>query len=370
MDFIVGLPKSHGIDTILVVVDRLSKYAHFVGLRRPLSAKSVAAAFCKEVVKLHGFPASIVSDRDSVFTSSFWDEMFRLSGTQLKMSSAYHPQTDGQTEVVNRGLETYLRCFASEHPNSWSIYLHWAELSYNTSHHSSTGMSPFMAVYGREPPPMHPYHIGDTRLVELADMLEERDAILNSLQDNIHMAQTRMKEQADKHRRHVEFSEGDMVFLKLQPYKQKTLAKYRFEKLSPRYFGPYPILKKIGSVAYKLQLPAEAKIHPIFHVSQLKFAQGFANIGYLPPLPLSQDGEHLLEPELIQDARVVTEHGVQNVELLIKWIGRSQEDSSWENYDVIVEQFPTFRLEDKAFFLAGSNVRPTLVYSRRRAPAA
>ena len=153
MDFIEGLPPSHGYTTIMVVVDRLTKYAHFIGLSHPYTALLIAKTFISHIVRLHGIPTSIVSDRDRVFISSFWKALFQLSGTKLCMSSSYHPQSDGQTEAVNRILEQYLRCFAGSQPLRWQEWLPWAELSYNTSVHSSTKMSPFEAVYGMPPLP-------------------------------------------------------------------------------------------------------------------------------------------------------------------------------------------------------------------------
>jgi len=127
MDFIGGLPKVQKLDTIFVVVDRMTKYAHFYALAHPFTAKDVTVLFLKEVVHLHGFPSSIVSDRDKIFMSTFWSKVFKQAGTSLNMSSAYQPQTDGQTEAVNKCLETYLCCLTGTKPKQWPSWLPWAE---------------------------------------------------------------------------------------------------------------------------------------------------------------------------------------------------------------------------------------------------
>ncbi|KAK1409444.1 hypothetical protein QVD17_35970 [Tagetes erecta] len=366
MDFIVGLPLSNRLDTILVVVDRLSKYAHFIGLSHPFTAKSVASMFCKEIVRLHGFPRSIVSDRDVIFLSNFWQELFRLSQTSLQHSTSYHPQTDGQTEVVNRCLEAYLRCFAHEQPTKWSVYLPWAEFSYNTGYHTSTGTTPFTVVYGRDPPPLIPYSHGDTKNNDLEQQLINRDDMLRLLQINLTKAQDRMRAQANGKRRELSFQVGDYVFLKIQPYRQRSLAKRRYEKLSPRFFGPYQVKRQIGSVAYELKLPPDAKIHPVFHVSMLKPARGSFPTDSIAPLPITKDWEIDLQPATVLEHRWVFEAGQPVLELLISWSQRPIEEATWESYDLLVEQFPSFRLEDKAFYRGGSNDKNQLVYTRRK----
>lgn len=161
IDFIDGLPPFAGKTMILVVVDRLTKAAHFIALAHPYTAASVAQAFLNNVFKLHGFPRSIVSDRDAIFLSDFWKELFALQGVALNYSSAYHPQSDGQSEVVNRCLETYLRCMCMMSLIRW---LPLSEFWYKTNYHTTTQMSPFEAVYGQAPPQHLPYLPGETKV--------------------------------------------------------------------------------------------------------------------------------------------------------------------------------------------------------------
>jgi hypothetical protein len=243
MDFITGLPKSRGYEAILVVVDRFSKYVHFVPLKHPYTAKSMAEIFCKEIVKLHGIPLSIVSDRDPIFVSSFWKELFKLQGTKLKMSTTYHPETDGQTEVVNRCLETYLRCFITDQPKTWVNWVHWAEYWFNTSFHSATEKTPFEIVYGRAPPALHRWVQGETRVEAIQRDLCDRDEALRQLRNQLLRAQEKMKRQADKKRADRSFVCGEWVFVKLRAHRQQSVVTRVNAKLAARYYGPYPIVE-------------------------------------------------------------------------------------------------------------------------------
>jgi hypothetical protein len=156
MDFIEGLPKVCGKSVILMVVDRLSKYAHFIALGHPYTVVSVARAFFDGIIRLHGFPSSIVSDRDPLFTGNVWRDLFRCAGVKLRMSTAFHPQTDSQSEVVNKVIAMYLRCVTSDRPRAWVDWLSWAEYCYNTLFHMALRATPFEVVYGRPPPPILP----------------------------------------------------------------------------------------------------------------------------------------------------------------------------------------------------------------------
>ncbi|CAL1402115.1 unnamed protein product [Linum trigynum] len=194
MDFVEGLPVSGGRSILFVVVGRLTKYSHFMSLAHLYTSLKVVDEFIEGVVRHHGIPSSIVSDRDAVFVSLFWKEFFSRTGTKINMSSAYHPQSDGQMEVVNRCVEQYLRCFAHQQPRRWQMFLPWAELWYNTSFHRIIDMTPFKALYGRDPPSIIPYASASSSVAVVDQLLGERDAVLRELKKTLAAAKEYMKQ--------------------------------------------------------------------------------------------------------------------------------------------------------------------------------
>ncbi|KAJ9542106.1 hypothetical protein OSB04_028612 [Centaurea solstitialis] len=369
MDFIEGLPRSKGVDTILVVVDRLTKFAHFIGLCHPYTAPSVAAVFVKEIVRLHGFPSTIISDRDKVFMSKFWQELFTLQGTKLLRSTAYHPQTDGQSEIVNKSVETYLRCFIHGNARNWAKWLPWAEFWYNTSYHTSSKCTPFKALYGRDPPRLLRFQVGSTGVSSVEEQLLERDAMLDELKGYLLRAQQHMKITADKSRRPVKFQVGDMVYLKLQPYRQQSVARRPFQKLAARFYGPFEVQECIGSVAYKLKLPTSSRIHPVFHVSQLKPAIGTQPVCATIPPNINADMEWEVEPESLLGVRTNRADDGIRTEVLMKWKHLPEFESTWEDMATIVNSFPHFHLEDKVADWGRGNVMNQPIqftYARRK----
>jgi len=300
------------------------------------------------IVRLHGVPSTIISDKDPLFVSHFWLELFKLQGTKLKLSSAYHPETNGQTEVINRCLESYVRCFASDQPKSWSNWIPWAEFWYNTTYHVSIGKTPFEVVYGRQPPSILRFLSNETKVAAVALELSERDEALKQLKAHIQRAQEQMTIYANKKRRDVSLVIGEWVFMKLRPHRQHSVVKRINQKLAARFYGPFQILAKIGEVAYKLQLPDQSKIHPVFHVSLLKKAIGDYEVQGELPRDLEIAEEIVVYPEKVMGNRVTVKEGMTVQQSLIKWKHKTLEDVTWEDTDVLRGQFPDFCLEDKA----------------------
>ncbi|KAF5784342.1 putative nucleotidyltransferase, Ribonuclease H [Helianthus annuus] len=342
MDFITGLPKSQGKEVIFVVVDRLTKYAHFIALSHSFTAANVAQAFLDNVYKLHGWPSSIVSDRDTIFLSNFWKEFTKLQGITMALSTAYHPQSDGQTEVINRCLEGYLRCMAMHRPTSWVKWLSLAEFWYNTNFHTSIKTTPFQALYGYAPP-IHVPYIHRESMVEVVDeFMMAREQTVKLLRENLLKAQNRMIQMANKHRSERQFEVGSWVYLKLHNYVQSSVRSTSYSKLSPKYYGPYLVLEKVGSVAYNLDMPPEANIHPTFHVSLLKKAEG-------PPttlIPLPTAPRFSLLPAVVLDKRVIRRGNKAAAQVLVQWKNKPLSDATWEFKDDLQLRFPDFQMID------------------------
>ncbi|GKA78756.1 putative reverse transcriptase domain-containing protein [Tanacetum coccineum] len=271
MDFVTKLPKSsQGCDTIWMIVDRLTKSAIFVQMRGTNPMDKLARMYLKEVVTRHGIPVSIICDRDPRFASNFWRSLQNALGTNLDMSTAYHPQTDGQSERTIQTLEDMLRACAIDFGKGWVNHLSLVEFSYNNSYHASIKAAPFEALYGRKcRSPVCWTEVGEAQILG-PKLIQETIEKIMQIQQRMQAARDRQKSYADLKRKPMEFQIGDKVMLKVSPWKGVVRFGKRW-KLNPRYVGPFKVLVKVGEVAYKLELPEElSRVHNTFHVSNLK----------------------------------------------------------------------------------------------------
>jgi hypothetical protein len=270
LDFVLGLPQTQrNKDSIMVVVDRFSKMAHFVPCNKTADASHIANLYFREIVKLHGVPRTITYDRDSKFISHFWRTLWRKLGTTLQFNSSYHPQTDGQTEVVNRSLRNLLRSFVGKNIRQWDLLLAQAEFAYNQFPSQTTGHTPFEAVYGLNP-------IGPLELAPLlvtkhfSGDVEERAKEIKKLHEQfrgrILKKNEKYSKQANKHRKPTAFTEGDLVWIHLR---KEWFPSKRSSKLMPRIDGPFRVLQLIRENAYKIELPGDYGVLATFNVSDL-----------------------------------------------------------------------------------------------------
>ncbi|MBW0559909.1 hypothetical protein O181_099624 [Austropuccinia psidii MF-1] len=265
MDFITQLLLSSSFDSILVIVDRFSKMEVFIPTMSSITSLDLTHLFIKNIFSKHGLPSSIVSDRGPLLLSSFWTNLCQKLKISRDLSTAYHPEADGQTERVNQILEQYFRMYVSYHQDDLNTWLPLAEFAYNNSDHSSTKQLPFFTVYGGDPQ-FHSVHITqDTPSGKLSTKIQ---SVQQDVKRELEVSINRFKRYADKSRASLPvFNPGDMVWLSSKNIKSTRITK----TLSERWFRPFPILKKISTHDYHLEFPYQWKsIHPVFHISLLE----------------------------------------------------------------------------------------------------
>ena len=342
MYFVTSLPRTQRQhDAIWVIVDRLTKSAHFLPINVEDSLEKLAQLYVDEIVRLHGVPVSIVSDRDPRFTSRFWPSLQAALGTRLHFSTTFHPQTDGQLERTIHTLEDMLRACVMEFKGSWDTHLALMEFAYNNNYQASIDMAPFEALYGRKcRTPVCWDEVGERRLVglELVQITSEKVKVVH---DNLNIARDRQRSYADNRRKDLQFEIGDQVFLKISPWKG-VLRFGKRGKLSPRYIGPYEIIARVGPVAYKLKLPPElSRIHDTFHVSMLrKYISNPSHVLREQPVHLKENLTYEETPVQIVDRKeqMLMSKVIPLVKIL--WKNYERKAGTWEPKAHMRRQYP------------------------------
>ncbi|GAU30442.1 hypothetical protein TSUD_392550 [Trifolium subterraneum] len=323
MDFVTGLPRNQkGEDSIWVIVDRLTKSAHFIAVKSTYKASRYAEIFLEEIVKLHGVPLSIVSDRDPTFTSYFWHAFQKAMGTRLRMSSSNHPQTDGQSERTIQTLEDMLRACVLEDGGNWRKHLHLVEFAYNNSYHASIGMAPYEALYGRKcRTPLCWTEVGDKGVLG-PDIIQETTMKIKSVKEHMRVAQSRQKSYVDHRRRPIEFDEGDHVFLRVTP-KLGLRGVFKTKKLAPR-------------------------MHDVFHVSQLRkfIPDPFVPVE-LESNDLQPDLTYQPDPIRIVDRDVKVLRNKEIPVVKVEWSQAPDGEFTWELESEMMKNYPYLLSEIK-----------------------
>ncbi|GJT19505.1 putative reverse transcriptase domain-containing protein [Tanacetum coccineum] len=318
MDLVTGLPKS-------------SNY----------KSEKLARIYINEIVARHGVPVSIISDRDGRFASHLWQSLQKALGTRLDMSTAYHPQTDGQSERTIQTLEDMLRACVMDFGGSWDTHLPLVEFSYNNSYHKSIKCAPFEALYGRKcRSPVMWAEVGESRLIGPEIVQETTEKILQ-IRKRLVTARDRQKKYADRRRKPLEFKVGDRVLLKVSPW--KGVVRFgKKGKLAPRYVGPFEIVEHVGPVAYRLRLPQELScVHDVFHVSNLKKCLAESDVQVpLEEIKVDDKLYFVEEPVEIVDRQVKKLKRSWIPIVKVRWDSRRGAEFTWEREDQFKAKYP------------------------------
>lgn len=306
MDFVTGLPESSGFDAICVVVDRLSKAFHEIACHSTIDAEGLAKLYLQNVWRLHGSPDTIVSDRGTLFVSQFWSALCKRLAITSLLSSAYHPETNGQTERTNAVMEQYLRSFVSYMQEDWAEWCPMSEFAGNNTVSATTEVTTFLANTGFHPWMGFEPALETTKKPELKaqEFVNRMESISQVLHDEMRYAQAVQETYANRNQVPAPvFKPGDLVWLKTKNIRTERPAK----KLDWKKVGRFKILETIGKYAYKLELPPSMKIHPVFHVSLVELAATDAHEGHIPPSapPVIVDDGEEYEVEKILDSKKV-----------------------------------------------------------------
>ncbi|GAU50683.1 hypothetical protein TSUD_410390 [Trifolium subterraneum] len=342
MNFVGGLPKTaKGNEVIWVVVDRLTKSAHFIAIKIGTLVPKLAEIYVEQIIRLHGIPSSIVSDRDPKFTSRFWESLQEALGTKLRLSSAYHPQTDGQSEWTIQSLEDLLRACVLEQGESWDSCLPLIEFTYNNSFHSSIRMAPFEALYGRRcRTPLCWYESGET-VVLGPDIVQETTDKIRMIREKMKTSQSRQKSYHDKKRKDVEFQEGDHVFLRVTSTTGVGRA-LKSKKLTSKFIGPYKISERIGKVAYQIALSITlSNLHDVFHVSQLrKYVLDPSHVIESDDIQVKDNLTIETIPLRIEGREVKKLRNKEIASVKVIWGGPAGENATWELESKMKSSYP------------------------------
>ncbi|MCO5601551.1 hypothetical protein L7F22_055674 [Adiantum nelumboides] len=296
MDFIFDLLRTQsGHDGIWTIIDRFSKQASFVPVKKTVKPDHLARLFVAQIFRLHGMPETIVFDRDPRFTSLFLKAIWANIGTRLQFSSLFHPQTDGQSEIANSVVLDLLKSYISDQKTQWKRCLPLVEFAYNNTIHSSTGKAPFEIVEGVRKVP--PFLSTKDKILEANQYTRDLDTDFAKVRETLQKSQERQKKAADLHRHDSKLKENDWVLLRFD--KARLRQKKGKEELSMRYYGPFQITEQINDISFRLRLPDTWKIHNVFHVNLWKTFGDVPNDGEPDEQPEVEANEEILVPEQV-----------------------------------------------------------------------